>query len=468
MAITDGTRQSRATPPPNERSMKACLLVDSYDSDTADSNDGNDSGIDTNGRQPDEADPKPSQPHEGDTTVTEKQRSNGSASPELEDSCGSEGLARQAGRKRIVPNGSHSDNDSITDSDIPVQIKPSDEPDHTTSAGSACGNNYPGQPLASLLVDLQCIREYRTSAFDKGGTPYFELECLKQDGQWYWIAECDIQRSVPSAVGTFWGCGPEDWIGPENGGRETGREVWKRPLATDGDGVPDALLIMGRKTSRSGQTEFLMQKVGYPATQPKWQDEETVKAKCTHEYERYRLNQTDYRELMDGEEPQLSAIVGHRLNGEKGSQKGIQLSCQWTNNRETWETEGKMQKKYNAAVLTYWQSDSKARRACKVPDQRLQILGHTESRTKLLFKVQMVGRSSCDGCAICRNLPCLESSTCTPNVPLETVERLLLKWPETTEKYLDDQGLASYITKSRVERRSERLQCRKDYGLCAP
>jgi hypothetical protein len=440
--------------------MKASLVVDSYDSDSSASNDGNDSGIDTKGRQHDSADPRPGQTHENDAAVNEEHPPKDSTSPELEDSLRSEGFAQQAGRTGIEPNGGHSDHDSIADSDVPAHIKASDGLDHTTLAGSACSSNYPEQSLASLLAHLQCIRGYRTSAFDKGGTPYFELECLGQDGHWYWIAESDIQRSVPSAVGTFWGCGPEDWIAPETGGRETGREVWKRPLATDGDGVPDALLIMGHKTSRSGQTEFLMQQVGYPATEPKWQDEETVKAKCTHEYERYRLNQTDYPELTDGGEPQLSAIVGHRLNGEKGPRKGIQLSCQWTNNRETWEAEGEVQKKYNAAVLTYWKSDSKARRSCKVPDQRLQIVGHTKSRTKLLLKVQMVGRSCCDGCAICGNLPCGES--CTPNVPLEAVERLLLKWPETTEKYLEDQGLASYNTKTRVKRRSERLQCRKD------
>jgi hypothetical protein len=438
--------------------MKTSLVVDSYDSDSSGSNDGSDSGNDTNGRQHNSADPRHGQSHERDAAVNEEHPSKDSALPELEDSRGSEGSAQQAGRTRIEPNGGHSDNDSIAVSDELAHIKASDD---TILASSACGNNYPGQPLASLLAHLQCIRGYRTSAFDKGGTPYFELECLGQDGHWYWIAESDIQRFVPSGVGTFWGCGAEDWIPPDNGGGETGREVWKRPLATDGDGVPDALLIMGHKTSRSGQTGFLMQKVGYPAAQPKWLDEETVKAKCTHEYERYRLIQTDYPELMDGEEPQLSAIVGHRLNGEKGPRKGIQLSCQWTNNRETWEAEGEVQKKYNAAVLTYWESDLKARRSCKVTDQRLQILGHTVTRTKLLLKVQMVGRSSCDGCAICGNLPCGESSACTPNVPLEAVERLLLKWPEATEKYLEYHGLASYNTKS-VKRRSERLQCRKD------
>ncbi|KAK3175806.1 hypothetical protein K4F52_009967 [Lecanicillium sp. MT-2017a] len=40
MAITGGTSQSEATPPPYERPMKACLLIDSYNSDSSDSNDG--------------------------------------------------------------------------------------------------------------------------------------------------------------------------------------------------------------------------------------------------------------------------------------------------------------------------------------------------------------------------------------------------------------------------------------------
>lgn len=133
-----------------------------------------------------------------------------------------------------MSNGGHSDNDSIANSGVPAQIKAANELDHTTLAGSACSNNYPGQSIASLLVDLQCIRECRTSAFGKCDTPYFELKCLGKDGQWYWIAESDVQRSVPSAVGTFWGCGPEDWKAPETKGGETGREVWKRRLATAG------------------------------------------------------------------------------------------------------------------------------------------------------------------------------------------------------------------------------------------
>ncbi|KJZ68891.1 hypothetical protein HIM_11713 [Hirsutella minnesotensis 3608] len=372
MAITDGTDQSRLTPP-YEGPTKTRLRQ----------------GIDTNSRQHDNADPGLGHFHEGDITVNEEQQSEDSASPESEGSRGSERLARQAGRKRKVPNGGQSDNDGIANLDIPAQLKAPDEPDHTILAG---GNNYLGLSIASLPEDLQCIRTYRTSAFDKDEKPCFELQCLMRDGQWYWIAESNVQRSVPSAVGTFWGCGPEDWVAPETGGRETGREVWKRPLATDGDGVPDALLIMGRKTSQSGQTEFLMQKVGYPATQPTWHDEEGVKEKWIYEYETYRSNHAEDRDLTDGEEPQLVAIVGHRLNGESGPQKRIQLSCQWANGTETWEDEDEVQRKYNAAVLTYWQSDPKARPSCKVPDQRLQILGHEKSRSKLLLKVQMVGQ----------------------------------------------------------------------------
>ncbi|OAA71130.1 Chromo domain protein [Akanthomyces lecanii RCEF 1005] len=455
--------------------MTAHLLIDGYDSDSSDCNDDNDgndgndgnggtngnagntgseNGIDSSNQQHDDAEPIPLKSHDDDTTVNVDRQS----ALELEDSRGSVELACQLGMKRVAPNGDNSDDGSNAEVNAASRIKLSKESDHTTLADGSY-NKYCG-----LLAGLQGIRAYQTSSSDNGGTPYFELECLGQDGQWCWIAESEIQRSVPSAVGTFWGCGPEDWSPPETAEGEIGREVWKRPLPTDGDGVPDALLIMGRKTSRSGQTKYLMQKVGYPAAKPVWTNEEIVNEKYTHEYKLYCSNHTVCSELTEGKERQLSAIVGHRLNGEKGSQKGIQFSCQWTNDTETWEAEDKVQKRYNAAVLTYWRSDPKARPSCKVPERRLQILGHEKSGTSLLLKVQMVGRSSCDGCAVCGNLPCRKNSKCTPNVPLVPVERLLLQWPKTTMKYVEDRGLAPYKRSSRVKRQSERLQRRKEHN----
>ncbi|KAM3563057.1 hypothetical protein BBO_06764 [Beauveria brongniartii RCEF 3172] len=189
MAITDGTGQSSVAPPPQERLMKACRLVNGYDSDSNssdcndgkdcnDDNDGNDNGNNTKSRQYDDANVRPGQSHEGDTTVNVERPSKDSVSLELEISRGSGGLAWQTSKKRIAPNGGQSDNGSDADLDVPSRIKPSDEPDHTTLADSACGNNYPVQSLASLLADLQCIREYRTSAPNKGGTPYFEI-CIR-------------------------------------------------------------------------------------------------------------------------------------------------------------------------------------------------------------------------------------------------------------------------------------------------
>ncbi|KJZ68371.1 hypothetical protein HIM_12238 [Hirsutella minnesotensis 3608] len=383
MAITDGTDQSTVSPgpPPYDRPTKVPLLKGSDGSDGSGS-DGSDSAIDTNGRQHDNPDPfGPGHFHERDTPVNEEQLSEDLAPTESEGSHGSNSHVLQARRKCKVPDDGQSGNDSIADTDMPAQHKVPDETDQTTLAGGARGNDHSGVSLASSLPDdLQCVRDYRKSAFNKGDMPYFEFHCLMRDGQWYWIAESDIQRSVPSAVGTFWGCGPEDWVAPETGGREPEREVWKRPLATDDDGVPEAFLIMCRKTSQSGHTGFLVQKVGYPAAQPTWHDEKWAKEKCIYEYERYQSYQADYRDLRDGEEPQLVAIVGHRLNGESGSQKRIQLSCQWTNDTETWEIEDEIQRKYNAAVLTYWQSDAKARRACKVPDKRLRIIGYEKTR----------------------------------------------------------------------------------------
>ena len=162
-------------------------------------------------------------------------------------------------------------------------------------------------------------------------------------------------------------------MAPKAGEKETGREAWKRPLATDVDGVPDGAFIMDRKIARSGRTQFLMQKIGYPATQPIWYQEERVKKDWPYEYEKCPLKGAEYSKSMEEKVPQLVAVVGHRLNGEEGIRKRIQLSCQWTNNTETWEIEDEVQRKYNAAVQTYWQSDPKARTSCNAPDQRYEF-----------------------------------------------------------------------------------------------
>ncbi|KAJ6436212.1 hypothetical protein O9K51_11274 [Purpureocillium lavendulum] len=263
------------------------------------------------------------------------------------------------------------------------------EVDHRPLLSGAHEKCYTGDSRTSLLEDLQSIKDYRRCALNKTDEPYFELECLMRDGQWYWIAESDVQRSVPSAVGTFWGCGPEDWVAPE-AGRETEREVWKRPLATDDDGVPDAILIVGRKPCPNGHTGFLMQKVGYP-TRPVWHDAKRA-SEWKHEYDRYRSYQSGYTDLYNArdEGPHLVALVGHRLNGESGPRKRVQFSCQWTNGTESWEYEDKIQTEFNAAALTYWQSDLKARGACNVPDKPLRILGHRRHRSGLFLKVQMI------------------------------------------------------------------------------
>ena len=280
-----------------------------------------------------------------------------------------------------------------------------------------------------------------------------------KDGQWYWIAEPEVQRFVPEAVGTFWGCGPADWMAPVRG-KETGRDLWKRPLATDDDGVPDAALILGAKSSPNGQTEFLTQPVGYPTTEPAWRNKNALKGLCPRENVTQQRDCAESPDAMAKGVPRLVAIVGHRLNGKKGTQKRIQFSCQWNNDTETWENEDEIQRKYNSAVLTYWQSDVKARRSCKVSEQCLQILGHTETRTGLFLKAQMVGRSSCDGCAACGDLPCRESSTCRPNAPSDVVDKMLHKWPETTAKYLEGQGLACYIPNFRVTKPSRNREQR--------
>ena len=368
MTIPNDIEQSRPKPLPQNRSTKARRPIEKYAKGSDGEND-DDSSNDTNCRQYDNTDLEYGQFSDGDT-VGDEEPSRGYASLELEGSDEVEQPAEHVGRKRKLPRMSDSDSDSFADRATSAQVKASGELGHTALPDDACGNRYL-ELLDSLAENLQCIRKHRMSTFGKDGTSYFELECLLQDGAWYWIAEFDIQRYVPSAVGTLWGCGPEDWVAPKTGEKETGRQVWRRPLATDVDGVPDGLIIMGRKISPSGRTQFLMQKIGYPGQQPTWYQEDKIKKDWPYEYERYLSNGAKYRETMNEKEPQLVAIVGHRLNGEKGIRKQIQLSCQWTNGTETWEVEDDVQRKYNAAVLTYWQSDPKARSSCNVPDRRL-------------------------------------------------------------------------------------------------
>ncbi|KAM3504767.1 hypothetical protein MY11210_008225 [Beauveria gryllotalpidicola] len=220
MAITDETDKSSVAPTPRERPVKARPLVDGYDSDSNDCNDGDDgndgnggndrdssgssdssvcnevndgnhgseSGIDSSSQQHDNAERTPLQSHEGDTAVIVERQSKHSVSPELDDSH-SKGFACQTDKERMATNGDHSDDSSNADLSEASQIKPSNEPEHTTLADGPCSNNCPGQSFvgkhAGLLAGLQCVREYRKSSIDKGGTPYFELECLGQDGQWY-------------------------------------------------------------------------------------------------------------------------------------------------------------------------------------------------------------------------------------------------------------------------------------------
>lgn len=352
-------------------------------------------------------------------------------------------ICRLFAGKRGVPSDAEPGDGSTGETSALARVESTDEQDDAIFDGDSLGDKYRGLLISGLRTNLQCVRNYRTAILGKGDAPYFELECLMQDGQWYWVAESDVQWSVPSAVGTFWGCGPEDWVAPAVGEKETGRQVWKRPLETDVDGVPDEFLIIGRETSRSGQTGFLMQKVGYPAAQPIWLDENTVKESWTHAYENHRSNYARDRDIPFREGAWLSAIVDHRLNVESSRRKRIQLSCQWTNGTETWESEDEVQRIYNAAVLTYWQSDPKARARCNIPDQRLRIIGHRSVGTNLLLKVQMVGGSLLEGCTE------------------EPAEKLLLTWPGATKCFLETHFPPCYGGKPGSQRQSKRLRRRQ-------
>ena len=402
--------------------------------------------------------------YEADDNVNGEPPSNNYTLTETNESARDENIAQKPCKKRKISSSDHSgDSDTVA---TPAQIKMSYQTDCTTSSQDSIMLEQIFLVIHERLgKDLQCVGDYRFSTSDEDGKPYFELNCLMPNGQWYWFAESEVQRCVPSAVGTFWGCGSANWIAPESGGKDGSQEIWKRPRATDDDGVPDQFIITCVRTCKNGQKELLIQKIGYPIVQETWYDEDAVAEKWPGEYGSYRSAYARHHERANDEEPQLIAVVGHRLNGEKGSKKGIQLSCQWADDSETWEYEDKIQRKYNAAVLTYWHSDLDARRVFKVPDQPLRILRHEKTSSTLLLKVQMVGGSLCDGRVICGRFQCVKSSACMPLVLLEPLEKLLPKWPEMTRKYLENQELTQYYANTTIIRRSKRLRCGKVTGV---
>ena len=189
MVIPNHLEQSTADPIPQKRLTKARRFIDKYN-EGSDSENGDNSGNDTNGRQYDTAGPERGQFFEPDTVGDEKSFRN-YASAELEGSDGVEQPADHDGRKRKLPENSDSGSDSFAEVAASAQIKASDELGHTALADNVCVNRY-SELLASLAENLQCIRKYRTSAFYKNGHSHFELECLMRDGQWCWIAEVDI------------------------------------------------------------------------------------------------------------------------------------------------------------------------------------------------------------------------------------------------------------------------------------
>ncbi|KAK4073592.1 hypothetical protein Purlil1_12980 [Purpureocillium lilacinum] len=257
-----------------------------------------------------------------------------------------------------------------------------------------------------LLVALYRFPPLRGSALLRGtslAVAGFELGTSSGVGQSY-DKICFVRRRH---ISVFLAGG----LGGSKGGRKRNRT-----------GRVEPLLIIGCKTARNGQDKFLLQKVGYPSAQPIWRDEDSVKGRWPHKFGQFnRISRAGHRARQNSNEPRLVAIVGHRLKGKDGTQKRIQLSCQWTNDTESWEDEYDVQSKYNPAVLTDRPSDPKVRRSYNVPKQRLRVGGHKLCRTTLFLKAQI-------------------GSTREPNVPLEPVGKLLLKWPGLTEKCLKDQS----------------------------
>ncbi|KAM4062403.1 hypothetical protein HRG_011180 [Hirsutella rhossiliensis] len=185
--------------------------------------------------------------------------------------------------------------------------------------------------IDDLNENLQYIKSHRKPEVNEEVTPYFELYCLLRDSKSYWIRESVVQRAASAAVCTYWGCGGEGWKLYDRPKKEVGRELWKRPLATDEDGVPHAILVVGHDLRDDGQSKFLVQNVGYPASRAKWYVERTVRSRWRSECDDYHLRDTEYYSPTDKAGPKLDTIVGHRVyrSGKNSSLRSFQLSCQW-------------------------------------------------------------------------------------------------------------------------------------------
>lgn len=259
---------------------------------------------------------------------------------------------------------------------------------HTRST-SATKRQRRKRPRDPDLSKLQCIKDDKIIGI--GDDRHIQLHCYFKDNTNAWLRESTVQEASNAAVCTYWGCGPG--------------EEWKRPGGGSAlESIPPVPLKV--VAYRKLDTEARLQMVGSPASQEQWMSVEDVKAQWPAFYERCCLKpqvssaQTTAKRMMpeSGERGDLQTIVGHRLKeDDKDGDSKFQLSCQWASGPETWEYEEDIQASYNAAVLTYWNSEPELRKRQategKVSDRYLQILSHRKLRRTL--EVQWVGYSAC-------------------------------------------------------------------------
>ncbi|KAM3516724.1 hypothetical protein MY4038_010357 [Beauveria bassiana] len=252
---------------------------------------------------------------------------------------------------------------------------------------------------------------------------HIQLCCHLKDGTDVWLRESTVQKASNAAVCTYWGCGPG--------------EEWKRPGTESvlGSISPEPLKLMAY---RKNAAEVRLQMVGSPASQEQWMSVEDVKAQwptfyeenCAHAPSSPSAQTTMHIQGPGSEERDLQTIVGHRLQeDDEGGGSQFQLSCQWDSGPETWEDEVKIQSVWNAAVLTYWNSEPGLRTLQaegKVPHRYLRIQSHDEPNRTM--EVQWLGYSAC-----------------ADETSWESFSKVKEKWSSAFESYVKLHSLESLL-----------------------
>ncbi|KAF5689147.1 chromo domain-containing protein [Fusarium denticulatum] len=289
--------------------------------------------------------------------------------------------------------------DDETESPMPSQDKASEV---ATSLLDLAG--------VDLAEDLRSITKYAIDG-------EFFLYCHLRNGRSGWVAEERVQTETPLTLNTFWES-REDGVGRPH--TKVDEKVFK--------------VVPQRREQKEKCVVWLVGEPYFTATREiriyfdvymkRWKPHFRLpKIITVSEAERlYPKTSTTWCDETASNVRQM--IFSHRKNPFY-EQPEFEFFIHYDSREGKWEREANIQKKYPAAVETYWQShpglrEEQSLKDVKVPEQCLKIHGHSSRGGKTILQVQLVGKFDCEE---------LEAS------------RALKKWKKPVIKYLKRHSL---------------------------